>query len=97
MGIAKGDRVAFMTHNCLDYIYCRLGLSKIGAAPVPLNFMLKGEEIVYIIQDSEPKAFFVEDSLVESVVPSDPSSPVCSTSGGSILVQANRFPLISSI
>ena len=35
MGIAKGDRVAFMTHNCLDYIYCRLGLSKIGAAPVP--------------------------------------------------------------
>jgi fatty-acyl-CoA synthase len=68
MGIGKGDRVAFMTHNCLNYIYFRLGLSKIGAAPVPLNFMLKGEEIVYIIQDSEPKAFFVEDSLAESVM-----------------------------
>ncbi len=75
MGIAKGDRVAFMTHNCLDYIYCRLGLSKIGAAPVPLNFMLKGEEIVYIIQDSEPKAFFVEDSLVESIIPVRPRLP----------------------
>ncbi|WP_027365040.1 AMP-binding protein [Desulfotruncus alcoholivorax] len=68
MGIGRGDRVAFMTHNCLDYIYCRFGLAKIGAAPVPLNFMLKGEEIVYIINDSEPTAFFVEDALVETVL-----------------------------
>ena len=68
MGIGRGDRVAFMTHNNLDYIYCRLGLAKIGAAPVPLNFMLKGEEISFIINDSEPKAFFVEDSLAEKVL-----------------------------
>ncbi|MFZ5632884.1 MAG: AMP-binding protein [Bacillota bacterium] len=68
MGIGPGDRVAFMTHNCLDYLYCRFGLAKIGAAPVPLNFMLKGEEIVYIIKDAEPKAFFVEDALAEAVL-----------------------------
>jgi fatty-acyl-CoA synthase len=68
MGIGKGDRVAFLTHNCLDYIYCRLGLAKIGAAPMPLNFMLKGEEIAYIIKDAEPKAFFVEDVLAKSVL-----------------------------
>lgn len=68
MGIRRGDRVAFMTHNCLDYICCRLGLAKIGAAPVPLNFMLKGEEIVYIINDAEPKAFFVEDTISEAVL-----------------------------
>ena len=67
MGIGRGDRVAFMTHNCLEYIYLRLGLSKIGAAPVPLNFMLKGEEIVYILNDSSPKALFVEDALIPEI------------------------------
>ncbi len=68
LGVKRGDRVAFMTHNCLNYIYCRLGLAKIGAVPVPLNFMLRKDEIVYIVKDSEPKLFFVEDSLSEHVL-----------------------------
>lgn len=68
MGIGRGDRVAFLTHNCLEYIYCRLGLAKIGAATVPINFMLKGQELTYIIQNAEPKAFFVEDALAETVL-----------------------------
>jgi fatty-acyl-CoA synthase len=68
LGIKRGDRVAFMTHNCLNYLYCYFGLAKIGAIGVPLNFMLKGEEIAYIIGDAEPKAFFVEDSVVDTVM-----------------------------
>ena len=68
LGIKRGDRVAFMTHNCLNYLYCYFGLAKIGAVSVPLNFMLKGEEIAYIIGDAEPKAFFVEDSVVDTVL-----------------------------
>ena len=30
--------------------------------------MLKGDEIEYIINDGEPKAFFVEDSLANAVL-----------------------------
>ena len=67
MGIGRGDRVAFMTHNSLDYIYCRFGLAKIGAVPVSINFMLKGDEIAFIIADSRPKLFLVEDALVDTV------------------------------
>ena len=67
MGIGRGDRVAFMTHNCLEYIYCRFGLAKIGAVLVSINFMLKGEEIGYILKDCQPKALFVEDILVDAV------------------------------
>lgn len=67
MGIRRGDRVVFMTHNCLEYIYCRYGLSKIGAIMVPINFMLKGDEIAYILNDCQPKAIFVEDVLVDVV------------------------------
>jgi fatty-acyl-CoA synthase len=68
LGIKKGDRVAFMSHNCLDYIFCRFGLAKIGAISAPINFLLKGGEVEYIINDSEPKAFFVEDSLANTVL-----------------------------
>lgn len=68
MGVGRGDRVAFITHNCMDYIYARLALAKIGAAPVPLNFMLKGDEIAYILNNAEPKALFVEDVLAETVL-----------------------------
>lgn len=68
LGIGRGDRVAFMTHNCLDYVCLRLGLAKIGAVPVPLNFMLKGDEISFIVNDSEAKAFFVEDVLAPGVL-----------------------------
>lgn len=67
LGVKNGDRVAFFTHNCLNYIYCRMGLAKIGAVPVPLNFMLKGDEISFIINDSEPKMLLVEDSLIPEV------------------------------
>lgn len=63
-GIRKGDRVAFMTHNCLQYIYAWLGLAKIGAIINPLNFMLKGQEAETIINNSEPKMFFIEDALI---------------------------------
>ncbi|MBN2027056.1 MAG: long-chain-fatty-acid--CoA ligase [Actinobacteria bacterium] len=67
MGIARGDRIAFMTHNALQYIYAWLGLAKIGAVCTPLNFMLKGPEIEYLINHAEPRAFFVEDSLIPEV------------------------------
>jgi len=68
LGVKKGDRVAFFTHNCLNYIYCRMGLAKIGAVPVPLNFMLRGAEITFIINDSEPKMLLVEDALIPEVL-----------------------------
>ncbi|HUJ74290.1 MAG TPA: AMP-binding protein, partial [bacterium] len=67
LGIGRGDRVAFMTHNCLEYVYLRAGLVKIGAVPVPLNFMLKGEEVAYVVNNAEAKAFFVEDILAPMV------------------------------
>jgi fatty-acyl-CoA synthase len=67
MGIKKGDCVAYMTHNSLAYIYAWLGLCKIGGIVAPLNFMLKGPEVEYIINHAEPKFFFIEDILIPQV------------------------------
>jgi len=66
-GIRKGDRIAFITRNCLQYIYAWLGMAKIGGIVTPLNYMLKPAEIEYIINHAEPRLFFAEDNLVPQV------------------------------
>jgi fatty-acyl-CoA synthase len=73
LGVAKGDRTSFMTHNCLQYIYSWLGACKIGCIVNPLNFMLKPGEIEYIVNNAESKLFFVEDILVPQVLEAAPS------------------------
>ncbi|MFP4453245.1 MAG: AMP-binding protein [Desulfobacterales bacterium] len=69
LGVKKGDRAAVMSHNCHQFIIYWWALLKLGAIVTPLNFMLKPEEVKFIINHSEPVIFFVEDSLVENVTP----------------------------
>ena len=62
-GIKKGDRVAVYAYNSPYYPISLMGLAKIGAIQVPINYMLKAEEIAYIINHSGSSTFIVEDSL----------------------------------
>jgi len=62
-GVKKGDRVAIYSYNSHYYPISMIGLAKIGAVQVPINFMLNAEEIAYIINHSGSKVFIVEDSL----------------------------------
>jgi len=62
-GVKKGDRVAIYSYNSHYYPISMIGLAKIGAIQVPINFMLNAEEIAYIINHSGSKLFIVEDSL----------------------------------
>jgi fatty-acyl-CoA synthase len=73
LGVKKGDRITFMTHNCLQYIYSWLGACKIGAIINPLNFMLKPHEVEYIVNNAESRLFFAEDVLVPTVLETAPS------------------------
>lgn len=66
-GVKKGDRVAINAFNSHYYPISLLGLSKIGAAQVPVNYMLNSEEISYVISHSGAKVFLVEDSLLPLV------------------------------
>ncbi|MFP4668332.1 MAG: AMP-binding protein [Desulfobacterales bacterium] len=69
LGVKKGDRAAIMSHNCHQFVIYWWALMKLGAIVTPLNFMLKPDEVKFIINHSEPVVFFVEDSLAESVTP----------------------------
>ncbi|HPL97298.1 MAG TPA: fatty acyl-CoA synthetase [Smithellaceae bacterium] len=62
-GIQKGDRVAIYAYNSHYYPISMLGLAKIGAIQVPINYMLNADEIAYVINHSGSKIFIVEDIL----------------------------------
>ncbi|MFB0562284.1 MAG: AMP-binding protein [Candidatus Lokiarchaeia archaeon] len=67
MGVKKGDIVAAISHNSVQYSVYLYGLAKIGAWICPLNFALRGKEITDLINHAKPKVLFVEDELVEHI------------------------------
>ena len=66
LGLKKGDRAAILSHNCHQFVVYWWALMKIGAIITPLNFMLKNDEVKYIINHAEPLIFVVEDALIPS-------------------------------
>ena len=44
-GIKKGDKVAILLMNCLEWLPIYFGILKAGAVAVPLNFRYDAEEI----------------------------------------------------
>jgi acyl-CoA synthetase (AMP-forming)/AMP-acid ligase II len=52
-GIHKGDKVAILLMNCLEWLPIYFGILKTGALAVPLNFRYTSEEIEYCIKLAE--------------------------------------------
>ncbi|HKM21612.1 MAG TPA: class I adenylate-forming enzyme family protein [Lachnospiraceae bacterium] len=46
-GIRKGDKVAILMMNCLEWLPIYFGILKTGALAVPLNFRYSSDEILY--------------------------------------------------
>ena len=67
LGIKKYDRVAILAHNTIDHVLTWLGCCKLGAIYVPINYLLRGQDIQYCINHSESKIFIIEDALYNLV------------------------------
>lgn len=52
-GITKGDKVAILLMNCLEWLPIYFGILKTGALAVPLNFRYSSSEIEYCLNLSE--------------------------------------------
>ncbi len=49
-GIGKGNKVAILLMNCIDWLPIYFGILKVGALAVPLNFRYSSDEIDYCLQ-----------------------------------------------
>ena len=52
LGVRKGDRVALLTTNCIEFCETVLAVLKMGAILVPLNYRLAPSELDEIVQRS---------------------------------------------
>ena len=67
LGLNKGDRVALLAYNRLEWMEMYVALAKAGLVAVPINFRLVGPEIKYIAEHCEALAFVVEEELTDRV------------------------------
>jgi acyl-CoA synthetase (AMP-forming)/AMP-acid ligase II len=51
-GVGKGDRVALLMMNSVEYMESFFAIAKLGAVCVPLNWRLTAEELAFILRDS---------------------------------------------
>lgn len=73
-GVKKGDKVAILLMNCLEWLPIYFGILKTGALAVPMNFRYSAEEIQYCLDlaDVDVLVFGPEfigriETIVESI------------------------------
>lgn len=64
-GLLPGDRLALLSRNCWQYAVLAFATARAGVVLVPINFMLKPEEISFILGHSRAGGFIVGDGLLQ--------------------------------
>ncbi|TYS48661.1 o-succinylbenzoate--CoA ligase [Bacillus infantis] len=61
----KGERVAILSHNRIEYIILLFAIAKVECVAVPLNIRLSAKEIIFQLNDSGSKILFAEKNNAE--------------------------------
>lgn len=64
-GVKKGDKVAILLMNCIDWLPIYFGTLKTGAIVVPLNFRYTAEEIDYCLDLSDAEVLVFGPEFLE--------------------------------
>src|SRR6056297_1536282 len=67
LGLQKGDALAIMSQNCHQMVIIMCACFKTGVWYAPVNFLLRGHEIIYQLNHSDAKVFFVESAFLDAV------------------------------
>jgi long-chain acyl-CoA synthetase len=69
LGVKKGDRIAMLLSNSLEFVVIYFGIVKMGAIPVPLDPRYRVGELASLFNDCLPKVLVAESSVLEPLVP----------------------------
>jgi fatty-acyl-CoA synthase len=64
-GVRVGDRVAVLARNSHGFAALRFALARIGAVLVPINFMLKADEVAYILRHAGAQTLATDSGLAD--------------------------------
>jgi fatty-acyl-CoA synthase len=65
MGVQEGERVAVLARNSHGFAALRFALARCGAVMVPINFMLKPEEVAYILRHAGAQTLATDSGLAD--------------------------------
>ncbi len=65
MGVVQGERVAVLARNSHGFAALRFALARLGAVLVPINFMLKAEEVAYILRHAAAGVMATDTGLAD--------------------------------
>ncbi len=68
LGVRRGDRIAILAENRVEFLVAYFGIMRAGLTAVPINFRLARDTVTYIFGDAAIKATVV-DSARRSLVP----------------------------
>jgi len=93
-GVRLGDHVALVLGNFPAYVALKYAISRIGAVAVPINYLLRRQELSYILEQSDSTALIVMDRLRDRDYLSDLDAliPGWETHGG-----GNRLPKLRRV
>ncbi|MEE9150361.1 MAG: AMP-binding protein, partial [Thermoplasmata archaeon] len=67
MGLGKGDRIAVISCNCIEFMEVYAAAAKSGIVVVPINWRLPPKDMEYIINNSDAKGVIVAKEFVGNV------------------------------
>ena len=65
LGLVKGDRVAVLSTNSIEYFEVYYACAMSGLIAQPINWRLSAEEIARIIEDGEPSVFICQEEFLD--------------------------------
>jgi len=67
LGVKPGDHVALCAPNSGDWLIFYFGVLKVGAVVVALSSMLSRDELVLLVNHSQPRIIFTEDERLDDL------------------------------
>ncbi len=67
LDLRKGDKASLYLSNSIEFAETYFALSKLGVVVVPINFRIKGKELLHILRHSGSKFLFFDDTGRQNV------------------------------
>lgn len=66
-GVERGQRVAVLARNDIEFLEISLAIASAGANPVPVNTRWTAPEIAHVLTDARPRIVFAHTEFVDEV------------------------------
>jgi fatty-acyl-CoA synthase len=67
LGVGRGDRVAVLDRNCIEFVALQYGLSGLGAVIVPISWRFTSREVAYVVDNCRPSVLVTGAEFLATV------------------------------